>query len=75
MAIEKRIERKMEENKKITDNQLIKKSLKAVSKAKVEARMDMERDGFNTRTKLRKRRLELERNYQESSSKHLKKVE
>lgn len=73
MAIEKRIDRKMEEYKKITDNQLIKKSLKAVSKAKVEARMDMERDGFNTRTKLRKRRLELERDYEEGAEKHVKK--
>lgn len=60
LAIEKRIGRKMDEYKMITDNQIIKNSLKAVSKAKVEARMDMDREGFNERSRIRKQRLKLE---------------
>lgn len=60
LAIEDRVDRKMEEYKKITDNDVIKDSLRATSKAKVEARMDMENSGFNDRVKHRKKRLELE---------------
>ncbi|VEU20973.1 DEKNAAC101851 [Brettanomyces naardenensis] len=68
LAIEERIGRKMEEYKKITDNQVIKKSLKATSKAKVEARMDMDREGFNERSKMHKRRLEIEGEYERKRS-------
>ncbi|QPG73364.1 Putative RNA helicase [Brettanomyces nanus] len=73
LAIEERIGRKMEEYKKITDNQVIKNSLKATSKAKVEARMDMDREGFNDRSRNRKRRLELEAQFEGKAPKRSKK--
>lgn len=49
LAIEDRIERKMEEYEKITDNLLIKDSLKATLAAKVDARMDMDKENFGER--------------------------
>ncbi|KAG7807591.1 hypothetical protein KL921_004349 [Ogataea angusta] len=55
LAIEDRVGVKMEELA-LSDNKVIKQSLKAVSKAKIEARMDMEREGFGERRKRRKER-------------------
>ncbi|ODV84763.1 hypothetical protein CANARDRAFT_28903 [[Candida] arabinofermentans NRRL YB-2248] len=69
LAIEERIDRKMEEYKKVTDNGLIKNSLKIASKAKIEAKMEMEREGFGERKRLQKKRLQDQLGHNVQSSK------
>lgn len=52
LAIEERICRKMDEFEKVTDNAVIKDSLKVTFAAKVDARMEMDKENFGERKKL-----------------------
>ncbi|OWB57681.1 hypothetical protein B5S28_g3646 [[Candida] boidinii] len=56
VAIEDRINRKTEEYSNISDNSLIKKSLKTTTSAKIEAKMEMDREGFGERKRYLKKR-------------------
>lgn len=58
LAIEERINKKMDEYKKITDNGVIKHSLQETSVAKREALLAMDKEGFGERKKNQKRKLE-----------------
>lgn len=51
LAIEDRIGRKMSEYEKVTENNIIKDSLKVTFAAKVDARMDMDKENFGERKK------------------------
>ncbi|KAH3669388.1 hypothetical protein OGAPHI_001509 [Ogataea philodendri] len=64
LAIEERVGLKMEELA-ISDNKVISQSLKAVSKAKIEARMEMEKDGFGERKRRRKERDNARKRYKD----------
>lgn len=61
LAIEDRTGRKMSEYEKVTDNAVIKDSLKATFAAKVDARMDMDKENFGER-KQKLREKEMQRN-------------
>lgn len=54
LAIEERINKKMEKMEDVTDNKVIKKSLKETSVAKREAMMDMDKDNFGEKRKTNK---------------------
>lgn len=54
LAIEERINKKMEKMEDVTDNKVIKKSLKETSVAKREAMMDMDKDGFGEKRRTNK---------------------
>ncbi|GMG21917.1 unnamed protein product [Ambrosiozyma monospora] len=56
LAIEERIQRKMEEYGNYSDNDVIKNSLKPTSQAKVEAKMELEKEGFGERKKQQRKR-------------------
>ncbi|CDR37589.1 CYFA0S01e12816g1_1 [Cyberlindnera fabianii] len=56
LAIEERINKKMDKYEKITDNGVIKHSLNPVAEAKREALMAMDKDGFGEKRKNQKRR-------------------
>lgn len=59
LAIEDRTSRKMNEYEKVMDNAIIKDSLKATFAAKVDARMDMDKENFGERKqKLREKQLQ-----------------
>ncbi|GMM45531.1 ATP-dependent RNA helicase [Pichia kluyveri] len=59
LAIEDRIGRKMNEYEKVTDNEIIKDSLKVTFAAKVDARMEMDKENFGERKqKLREKMAE-----------------
>lgn len=49
LSIEDRVNRKMSEYEKVTDNAVIKDSLKVTSAAKVDARMEMDKENFGER--------------------------
>jgi ATP-dependent RNA helicase DDX49/DBP8 len=49
LAIEDRIGRKMSEYEKVTDKEIIKESLKVTFAAKVDARMEMDKENFGER--------------------------
>ncbi|CAH2353875.1 ATP-dependent RNA helicase Dbp8p [[Candida] railenensis] len=55
-AIEERINKEMELLEDVEDNKVIKESLSAVSNAKREALMDMDRDNFGEKRKINKRK-------------------
>lgn len=69
LAIEDRIDRKMEEYEKITDNAIIKNSVKVTLAAKVDARMEMDKENFGER----KQRLK-EKNLQRTGNKSIKAI-
>lgn len=54
IAIEERINKKMEKMEDVTDNKVIKKSLKETSVAKREAMMDMDKDNFGEKRRTNK---------------------
>ncbi|KAH3674206.1 hypothetical protein WICMUC_003448 [Wickerhamomyces mucosus] len=61
LSIEKRINKKMDKYEKISDNKVIKSSLKETSVAKREALMDMEKEGFGEKRKNNKRKHDQEK--------------
>jgi len=60
LAIEERINKKMDKYEKVTDNKVIKNSLQKTGVAKREALMDMEKEGFGEKKQAIKRKTQSE---------------